>query len=223
MDPFIGQIVLWPLTWAPDGWAFCNGQILQVSQYQALYSLIGNTYGGTANSTFGLPNLNGRVPIGATNNQPNLGTVQGAASVTVTSTGACSATITSANLPQHTHTATFSPSGTPSNVSVAIPAVPAPVNTTDTPGPTTRLAKGVPQGPDNVNTYSTDTATSNLAPFNISVPASGGSVAVAAGGGSATPSPLNLPVSVQGTLSTMQPSLTLNFIIALTGIYPPRP
>ena len=65
LDPFLGQIIATPYNFAPRGWAFCNGQILAITQNTALFSLLGTTYGGDGRSTFALPNLQGRVPIGA--------------------------------------------------------------------------------------------------------------------------------------------------------------
>jgi microcystin-dependent protein len=62
-EPFIGQISLFGFNFAPRGWAHCNGQILQISQNTALFSLLGTTYGGDGRTTFGLPDLRGRVPI----------------------------------------------------------------------------------------------------------------------------------------------------------------
>ena len=63
MEPFIGQIQAFPYNFAPRGWALCDGQLLAISQYQALFSLLGTTYGGDGRTTFGLPDLRGRVPI----------------------------------------------------------------------------------------------------------------------------------------------------------------
>lgn len=63
MDPIIGQILLIGFNWAPRGWALCNGQLMSIAQNSALYSLIGNTYGGDGINTFALPDLRGRVPI----------------------------------------------------------------------------------------------------------------------------------------------------------------
>lgn len=63
LEPFLGEIAMFPYGRIPRGWAECNGQILSTSQYQALFSLLGNTYGGDAKTTFGLPNLNGRMVI----------------------------------------------------------------------------------------------------------------------------------------------------------------
>lgn len=73
MDVFIGTIILWPISFAPMGWAFCQGQILSITQHASLYSLIGTTYGGDGRTTFCLPDLRGRVPIGA-GNGPGLST-----------------------------------------------------------------------------------------------------------------------------------------------------
>lgn len=63
MDEFIGKIDLYPYSFAPMGSALCNGQILQVAQYSALYALIGNTYGGTYGQTFAVPNMQGLEPV----------------------------------------------------------------------------------------------------------------------------------------------------------------
>ncbi len=62
-DPFVAEIRMFPFTFAPKGWAFCNGQLLPISQNTALFSLLGTTYGGDGKSTFALPNLQGSAPI----------------------------------------------------------------------------------------------------------------------------------------------------------------
>nr|WP_316643990.1 tail fiber protein [uncultured Roseateles sp.] len=62
MEPFIGQISIVAFTYAPKGWAFCNGQILPIIQNQALFSILGTTYGGNGQTTFALPDLRGRSP-----------------------------------------------------------------------------------------------------------------------------------------------------------------
>jgi microcystin-dependent protein len=61
--PFIGQIMMFAGNFAPLGWAFCDGSLLAISQNDALFALIGTTYGGDGQTTFGLPDLRGRVPI----------------------------------------------------------------------------------------------------------------------------------------------------------------
>ena len=62
MDPFIGQIKLFPYNYEPMYWAFCAGQILQIQQYSALFALIGNKFGGDGKTTFALPDLRGAEP-----------------------------------------------------------------------------------------------------------------------------------------------------------------
>lgn len=88
MDDFIGTVKIFAGNFAPDGWFFCWGQSLPIQQYAALYSLLGTTYGGDGRSNFNLPDLRGRVPVGAglsqtlgTNHQ--LGERWGAESVTL--------------------------------------------------------------------------------------------------------------------------------------------
>lgn len=105
MEDFIATIKLFAGNFAPDGWFFCWGQSLPIQQYAALYSLLGNTYGGDGHTTFNLPDLRGRVPVGA-GMSPTLGSNHqvgerwGAESVTLTpaqlplktATGTCAAT-----------------------------------------------------------------------------------------------------------------------------------
>jgi microcystin-dependent protein len=62
--PFLGQITVYPYNFPPKGWADCDGQLLPIRQYTALFSLLGTNYGGDGVNTFGLPNLQGRIPIG---------------------------------------------------------------------------------------------------------------------------------------------------------------
>ena len=62
-DPFVAEIRIFPFNFAPKGWAFCNGQLLPISQNTALFSLLGTTYGGNGKSTFALPDLQGRAPM----------------------------------------------------------------------------------------------------------------------------------------------------------------
>jgi microcystin-dependent protein len=86
-EPFIGQIVMFAGNFAPRGWAFCDGQLLAISQYSALFSILGTTYGGDGRTTFALPDLRGRVAMHAGNgpglsNRP-LGTRGGAEEVTL--------------------------------------------------------------------------------------------------------------------------------------------
>jgi microcystin-dependent protein len=79
---FIGQVQYFAGNFAPGGWMVANGQLLPISQYQALFSIIGTTYGGNGTTTFALPNLVGNVAVGASNNDP-LGTSFGQANTTL--------------------------------------------------------------------------------------------------------------------------------------------
>ena len=65
MDPFIGQVILFAGNFAPRGWALCHGQLMTISQNTALFSILGTTYGGDGRTTFGLPDLRGRVAVSA--------------------------------------------------------------------------------------------------------------------------------------------------------------
>jgi len=91
-EPFVGEIKLFPYNRVPNGWMACEGQLLSINQNQALYSILGNTYGGDGRTTFGLPDLRGRVPIHASNSIPF-----GA------SGGEENHTLTVNEMPQHTH------------------------------------------------------------------------------------------------------------------------
>lgn len=97
MEGTIAEIRMFAGNFAPKNWAFCNGQLLPIAQNTALFSLLGTTYGGNGQTNFALPNLQGRVPIGAGNGAglPSvlLGEVGGAASVT----------LGVVNLPAHNH------------------------------------------------------------------------------------------------------------------------
>ena len=62
-DPFLGQIMMFAGDYAPRGWAFCDGQMLQINQYQALYAILGTRFGGDGRTTFALPDLRGRFPM----------------------------------------------------------------------------------------------------------------------------------------------------------------
>jgi microcystin-dependent protein len=82
-DPFVGQIMIFAFDFCPPGWAHCNGQVLPVGQNQTLFSLLGTTYGGNGTTTFGLPDLQGRLPLHADTANP-LGRAEGADGVLLT-------------------------------------------------------------------------------------------------------------------------------------------
>src|SRR5688572_18014092 len=81
-EPFLAEIKIVSFNFPPKGWALCNGQFLPINQNQALFSLLGTTYGGNGQTTFALPNLRGRVPIHAGNGH-TLGEAAGSTSITV--------------------------------------------------------------------------------------------------------------------------------------------
>lgn len=118
-EPFVAEIVMFPFNFVPRGYARCDGQLLPISRNTALFSLLGTTYGGDGKSTFALPNLNGRVAIGA-------GQGQGLSLYDLGQTGGSeTTTLTEAELPAHQHTLalTYSPElgtlGSPANAYLA--------------------------------------------------------------------------------------------------------
>ena len=82
-EPWLGQINICAYDFAPRGWAFCNGQLLPINQNQALFSLLGTTYGGDGTTTFGLPDFRGRMPIHPNGTYP-LGAAGGLSTTTLT-------------------------------------------------------------------------------------------------------------------------------------------
>ncbi|WOD42074.1 phage tail protein [Hwangdonia lutea] len=97
-DPFIGQISMFAGNFAPRGWAFCDGQLLPISQYSALFSILGTTYGGDGRTTFALPDLRGRVPM-HNGNGPGLTSRQLGQKF-----GSETNTLTVNQMPSHSHT-----------------------------------------------------------------------------------------------------------------------
>lgn len=110
MDPYVGEIRLMPYTFAPQDWLLCDGSLLLCTQYQALYAVIGFTYGNEGTTKFKLPDLRNAIPVGANSYLP--GTVQlrlGQA------TGSAGVTLASAQFPAHTHTMSGLVTGTVAN------------------------------------------------------------------------------------------------------------
>jgi microcystin-dependent protein len=116
-DTFIGQLLLVPYTFNPKNWAFASGQIVSIAQNTALFSLLGTMYGGNGQTTFALPDLRGRIPIGF-GQGPGLsnyvaGEVGGTENVTLLST----------EMPQHSHS--VSADGTPGSTTTPVNGAPA--------------------------------------------------------------------------------------------------
>jgi microcystin-dependent protein len=101
-SPYVGQILILGCNFAPAGWALCQGQLLPISENETLFQLIGTTYGGDGQSTFGLPNLQGRVPL-------HMGTGPGLSSYIIgQAAGVESVTLITQQIPQHNHFAQIS-------------------------------------------------------------------------------------------------------------------
>ena len=100
-EPFLSEIRVMSFGYAPRGWAECNGQLLPINQNQALFSLLGTTYGGNGQTTFALPNLQARTPVHA-----------GAGFALGQAGGEPAHTLVAAEMPQHTHTFAASTSAT---------------------------------------------------------------------------------------------------------------
>ena len=167
-DPFVAEVRIFPFNFAPRGWAFCNGQLLPLSQNTALFSLLGTTYGGDGKSNFALPNLQGSTTMhwgqGPGLSQRDLGETGGSETVT----------LLQSEIPSHTHTTAKAGS--------TVALLNSPANNA-----LTKPATG--------NAYDS-TGAGNMASLS---PAGG-----------------NQPHN------NMQPYLTLNFCIALQGVFPPR-
>jgi microcystin-dependent protein len=128
-DPYIGEIRMFAGSFAPAGWQFCDGQLYPISENDALFTLIGTTYGGDGESTFAVPNLSCRVPMHRQSSQ-TMGEMAGVESVTLTvnqiashnhalvaSEGAADSTRAGGNLPAEASKRFYSASGTPSALS----------------------------------------------------------------------------------------------------------
>ena len=100
-EPFLGEVRMFAGTSAPQGWALCDGTLLPISDYDALYTLIGTTFGGDGQSTFGVPDMRGRIPIGQ-------GTSGGQSYLLGDAGGTETVTLIPAQLPVHTHQFTAS-------------------------------------------------------------------------------------------------------------------
>jgi microcystin-dependent protein len=196
-EPFLGEIIMFAGNFAPRGWALCNGQLLSVSQNSALFAILGTTYGGNGQTTFGLPNLQGRAPV-------HQGQSPGTSRYTLGEVGGTeNVTLTINELPAHNHTVALSGTG---DVSVALGASSANGNAS-VPGPTTVPAK-VPNGLAALNAFSTTAPDTTLLPVHTTTTVNvTGNTGVVGN---------NLPVPI------VQPYQVVNFIIATEGVFPSR-
>ncbi|UTW13138.1 phage tail protein [Marinobacterium rhizophilum] len=160
-EPFIGEIRQVGFDFPPRGWAFCDGQLLAIAQYSSLFSLLGTKYGGDGRTTFGLPDLRGRSPVGI-HQGPGLSAIR-----IGEKGGTESVTLTQAQMPSHAHNA---------EASIAIPA-----NSTSTdtnPAPATNSVLGPASNSGRPGAlYSNEAPNTTLAAFNnpVTVNPAGGS------------------------------------------------
>jgi len=200
MDPFMAQLLLWPMTWAPSYWAQCDGRSMSIPQNSALYALLGTTFGGNGSTTFNLPDFRGRVPIG-------LGTRPGTSiNYNIANIGGNEVmALTNANLPSHTHIA----AATTTPISVTIKASPA-SGTDNVPGTSgsTTLAASMAGRAAGSNIYNNQAPTVAM---NTATDISGGVTTV-----------VNSTVGNSAAFDNRMPYLAVNFIIALNGMFPTR-
>lgn len=195
-DPFISQIMVWPANFAPRNWAYCHGQLLAISTNTALFSLIGTLYGGDGRTTFGLPDLRGRAPIGA-GRGPGLSLYQEGQFG-----GVEFVTLTQLEMPVHSHQAQAS-SG-----AAELEAYDGPANQ-DSPAANHVLAKAqFSSGPSStaVQAYSDQTPDTTLGGVSAGTP---GPIVVGNAGGSQSH-------------ENRQPFQVINYVISLQGVYPSR-
>jgi len=195
MDPFLGEIIMFAGNFAPRGWALCEGQLLPISQYSALFSILGTTYGGDGRTTFALPDLRGRAPI-APGTGPGLSTRKlGQRGGTET------VTLTINQMPSHNHLTQNNPA---TDQHIQLSADDA-VNETPSPG-------DVPA----VGNYADGLTTKKVKNFGpASNTVSGQTISANAG--------LNILNNGGSQPHTnVQPFLAVNYIIALVGVFPSR-
>ena len=204
-----GSIFIWAPNFAPRNYAFCEGQILPISQNQALFSLLGNTYGGDGRTSYGLPDLRGRMPLGV-GNGPGLAPV-----IYAQRGGAQTITLSARNMPTHTHGATFTPTGATGGADPVSVTMQASTNTTDNktvPSATDNIIAGTPDGRASGEMWTNELGTN---PVNM------GGITSSGGGGSGGTVEVE-SIGNGEAFDNHSPFLALNFIIALEGLYPPR-
>jgi len=195
MEAYMGYVMFTAGSFAPRGWSLCQGQLMGVAQNTALYSLLGITFGGNGSSTFGLPNLGGRVPVG-TGQSPGVGHNYTAGEMS----GTEQTTILSSQMPMHVH---------------AMPAQPGMTAILDN---TLANSSAEPSAGAMFGTVLESTGGTN--PPAIYVPAGTTGTTVNLGG-----SPAGTTGMAGGSqpLPIMQPYLAMNAVICIEGLFPSRP
>jgi microcystin-dependent protein len=197
METYLGQLFLWPLNWAPVGWAICDGRILSIANNEALFTLLGTTYGGDGIQTFALPDLRGRLPVGM--GGVASGTLMGAQ--LGQRAGNVSAT---ALVPAHVH-------GVSTVQAVSTLKVGQAATQTQTVVPPNggSLVPSPASGPASAQIYQATAPTATTDVSSVSTVVSG------------TSDPAG---SASGFLvDVTNPYLAINYIMALEGIYPSHP
>ena len=207
-QPFIGEIRAVGFSYPPRGWAPCDGRLLPIAQNSALFSLLGTTYGGNGQTTFGLPDLRGRVPTGQGQGPGLPATAMGQMAGTPT------VTLTVSQLPQHAPQATFQGTAVSGTVSLPVGTSSSTPITQPTVGGTTYLTAATAASgrtPIDINGLYTNTAPTSPAQLG------GGTTSVVAAGTVTV-----APVGDSQPFPIAQPFTGVNFIIALEGIFPSR-
>lgn len=226
MDAFIGTVLAVGFNYPPRGWLFCNGQTMAISQNSAMFALLGTMYGGDGQTTFGIPDLRGRVVVGSQAQGPGLqnvvqGEKAGSNNVTVISNGTVSFTVGINNLPQHNHAVTV-----PGSAFTAQSVLNATTNTGTAPGsfgPTTgaMLGNSTGAGQGTASIYNPAGGTTVALDATSVTTTLVGSASVNSGN-TGVGTAITAPVVSSATISNMQPYLGLNYIIAQEGIFPSR-
>ena len=200
MEPFIGQIIMFAGNFAPRDWAFCDGELLPISQNQSLYSILGTTYGGDGRTTFGLPDFRGRVPIGQGQGNGLTSRIMGE------QIGIEDITLSTAQMPIHSHAAKTTISG--SSVTAKLKASSA-EGTTNVPL-NNYLAKPSNIGLQSINMYDSS-ADIEMASDAIEIDLS-----------AVTANTTTDDTGGNSAHNNIQPSLVMNYIICVNGVYPSR-
>ena len=162
MDPFIGEIRYFPWSFAPQGWHLCDGTLLTINQYQALFALLGNRYGGDGRVNFALPDLRGRVPVCQTVMPQPVQYVIGKTG------GAEAVVVASAMLPSHTHALNAAAiAADASGGSEEFPGEPVPNSGAVLPIYSTDTAPGVPLIAAAVSVAGASVGHNNMQPFLV--------------------------------------------------------
>lgn len=215
MDGYLGEIRIIACNFTPRNWLKCEGQLLQIQQYAALYALLGVQYGGDAKNNFALPDLRGRLPIG-TGRSPTV--PQGSNYQAGQKGGVESVVLTTSQIAQHIHPATFTPGqGSSTSVTASIPV------STTVPAVGPQLTNGQPAYLANATAGSGGTALKGI--FSSTAPAAGATATIPVnaqitGGAGTVTVGANTPPS--SAVPLLNPYLALNYCICIDGLFPGR-